>query len=90
MPNESGYAPMTTRALFSLSEEIMDRFRELVPSRERSALIERLLRKELAERETARERELERIVQMIETDDDFADVRAVSSEVDGIAGEAIE
>ena len=49
---------MTTRALFSLSEEIMDRFRELVPSRERSALIEHLLRKELAEREKLREREL--------------------------------
>ena len=30
---------MTTRALFSLSEDIMARFRELVPSRERSAFI---------------------------------------------------
>jgi metal-responsive CopG/Arc/MetJ family transcriptional regulator len=81
---------MTTRALFSLSEEIMGRFRELVPSRERSALIESLLRKELAEREKRRERELESIVRMVETDDAFADARSVSGEVNGIAGETIE
>ncbi len=81
---------MTTRALFSLSEEIMVRFRELVPSRERSALVESLLRKELAEREKLRERELERIVRMVETDDDFSDARTVSGAVNGIAGETIE
>ena len=81
---------MNTRALFSLSEDIMARFRELVPSCERSALIESLLRQELAKREKLRERELESIVRMVETDADFADARTVSGEVNGIAGETIE
>jgi len=81
---------MTTRALFSLSEDVMARLRELVPSRQRSALVEALLRRELAEREKAREKVLEKIVRMVETDQDFADARAVSDDVDGVAGEAIE
>jgi metal-responsive CopG/Arc/MetJ family transcriptional regulator len=80
---------MTTRALFSLSDETMATFRELVPSRERSAVVEALLRKELASRSALRERELERIVHMVETDEAFTDVRQAEEDVAGIAGETL-
>lgn len=81
---------MTTRAIFSLDDDVMARFRALVPGGERSKVVEKLLRKELESREQAREARLVAAIHLVETHPDFADVRALSDEVDGIAGEAVE
>ena len=81
---------MTTRAMFSLDEEVMERFRVLGPDGERSKLVEQLLRKEIATRERERDERLTKVAQLVETHPDFADGRAVSDEVDGITGEMIE
>lgn len=81
---------MTTRALFSINDEIMALFRSVVPSSERSKTIERFMREEIARRESARDRRIERLAAMVETDAAFADVRAVAAEVDGVAGESVE
>lgn len=83
---------MTARALFSLNELIFERFRELVPSRERSQTVERFMRDEIARREQAREAEIERLATMVENDSDaaFAAVRGVTGDVDAVAGSALE
>ncbi len=81
---------MTTRVLFSLSDEVMARFRAVVPHRERSKVIESLLQKELDARESERETRLENVARMVESHPDFEQVRKDSEDVERIAGEAIE
>jgi hypothetical protein len=81
---------MVTRALFSLSEEIATRFRAAVPNRERSKLVEHLLRTELDARALAQDKEFERIAKLVETHPDFEEVRIVSGDVDRVAGEAFD
>jgi metal-responsive CopG/Arc/MetJ family transcriptional regulator len=81
---------MTTRVLFSLSEDIATRFRAAVPNRERSKLIEQLLRTELDARGLAQDSDFEQIARLVETHPDFEQVRAVSADVDRVAGEAFE
>ena len=81
---------MTTRALFSINDEIMALFRTVVPARERSKTIERFMQEEIERRETQRDQRIEQLAKMIETDPAYAQVRAVSQAVDAIAGEAVE
>ena len=81
---------MTTRVLFSLSEAVMARFRAIVPHRERSKVIESLLRKELDIREHKREQRLEDVARMVESHPDFVQTHAGAEDVDGVAGEAVE
>jgi len=81
---------MRTRVLFSLSGEVMARFRAVVPHRERSRVIESLLQKELDTRERERETRLEDVARMVESHPDFQQVRKDSEYVERIAGEAIE
>ena len=76
--------------MFSLDEEVMARFRALVPDRQRSKVVESLLRQELDSRERAFEARLAEAAHLVETHPDFAEVRAVSDDVDGVAGEAVE
>ena len=81
---------MTARALFSINDDILALFRTVVPSSERSKTIEKLMREEIERRESAREQRMAELAALVETDPDFADIRAVSREVDALAGESIE
>ncbi len=81
---------MTARALFSINEDLLALFRAVVPSGERSKTIEKLMREEIEQRESAREQRMAELAAMVETDPDFSDIRAVSLEVDALAGESIE
>lgn len=81
---------MTTRALFSINDEIMAMFRNVVPSSERSKTIEKFMREEIERREAARESRIAQLAAMVETDAEFAEVRAVSDAVNGVAGEGLE
>lgn len=81
---------MTTRALFSLNDEVMALFRAVVPARERSKTIERFMREEIERRQSATDRRIEQLATLVETDPVFRQVRAVSDDVDAVAGEALE
>jgi len=81
---------MTTRVLFSINDEIMALFRTVVPARERSKTIERFMQEEVERRETQRDQRIEQLAKMVETDPAYAEVRAVSQDVDEVAGEAVE
>ena len=78
-----------TRVFVSLSDDVAERFRALVPFRERSKVIERLLDEELANRERLREDELSAIATQVESESAFANVREVSADVDNVAGEGL-
>ncbi|MBK7471127.1 MAG: hypothetical protein IPI73_11365 [Betaproteobacteria bacterium] len=73
-----------------MSDNVAERFRTLVPFRERSKVVERLLTEEIRARESARDDELSRIAEQVESESAFAAVREVSSDVDNVAGEAID
>ena len=81
---------MTTRALFSISDEIMAMFRAAVPSSERSKTIEGFMREEIARRDAAQSKRIAQLASMVENDPDFADVRSVSDAVNAIAGDGLE
>ena len=81
---------MTTRVLFSLSDEIVELFRAVVPSRERSKTIEKLMREEVERRAEARQQHIEKLAALVETGTEFADIRAVAVDVNTVAGEAVQ
>lgn len=81
---------MTARALFSITDEVLERFRALVPSSKRSQEIERLMREEISRRENQRELEIEQLARQVETGGEYGDVRAVSDDINIIAGEAVQ
>lgn len=81
---------MTTRVLFSINDEIMDLFRAVVPSRERSKTIEKFMREEVERRSAAREQRIEQLATMVETNPEFAEIRALSVDVNAVAGEAVQ
>lgn len=81
---------MTTRVLFSINDEIMALFRTVVPARERSKTIERFMQEEVERRETQRDQRIEQLARLVETDPAYTEVRAVSQDVDEVAGEAVE
>jgi hypothetical protein len=81
---------MTTRALFSINDDIMAMFRQAVPHSERSKTIEGFMREEIARREKAKEQRIAQLAAMVESDPDFAQVRAVSDDANAVAGESVE
>lgn len=83
-------ANMTARALFSLDDRVLERFRALVPNQERSKAIEQFMRDEISRRENAREQRISKLAIMVESDPRFANVREVYGDVDQVAGEAVE
>jgi hypothetical protein len=81
---------MTTRVLFSVSDEVMALFRAVVPSRERSKTIEKFMRDEVERRAMARQQQIEQLAALVETGSEFADIRSVAVDVDAVAGEAVQ
>ena len=81
---------MTARVLFSVKDEVLARFRATVPNRERSKVIESLMLKEIETRAEAREREIEQIARMVESDPAFAEVRRAARDIDAVAGDAVD
>ena len=73
----------TARALYSIRSEVLGRFNTLFKGRERSRTVERLMERAIAERED----EVTAAARLIETDPAFAEVRAISGEVDALAAE---
>jgi len=80
---------MTKRVLFSLNDEIFERFRSLVPDRERSKAIENFMLSEIARLENRRDARIEKLAKLVETDERYSDVRGVSEDVNAIAGEGL-
>ena len=80
---------MTKRVLFSLNDEIFERFQSLVPDRERSKAIENFMLSEIARLENRRDARIEKLAKLVETDERYSDVRGVSEDVNAIAGEGL-
>ena len=75
----------TSRAIYTINPDLLSRFNALFAPRERSKVVEQLIRKALAERESG----LLEAARKIESDPRFAAIRAVSDDIDRIAGEAV-
>jgi len=73
----------TVRVLYSIRPDILGRFNSVFKGRQRSRAIEQLMERAIAEREA----EVVSAARRIETDPDFADVRAISDEVDALSAE---
>lgn len=67
-----------TRVSVTLPDDVAERFRALVPFRERSTVIERQLADELEVRERVRDDKLSAIAEQVESEAVFAAVRAVT------------
>ena len=81
---------MTSRVLFSIDDDVLERFRAAIPSHERSKVIEDLMRREIEYREEQRESHIEQLALQVETDPRFTAVRSVTGDIDNVAGEAID
>src|SRR5271169_4313003 len=68
----------TVRVLYSIRSDVLGRFNNMFKGRQRSRAIGQLMERAIAEREA----EVVSAARQIETDPDFADVRAISDEVD--------
>ena len=79
---------MTTasRAIYSINATLLGRFNAMFPPRERSKVVEQMIRKVLAEREQG----LLDAARKIESDPRFGSIREVSDDIDRIAGEAVQ
>ena len=75
-----------SRAIYSIDPEVLNRFNSTFRPRERSKIVEQLMRQALAKKE----RQLIAAVRLIESDPRFAAIREVSGDVDRIAGEAVK
>lgn len=73
----------TIRVLYSIKPELVSRFNAVFKGRDRSRVVERLMERAIEEREA----EVVAAVRLIETDPDFAPVRAVSDDVDALSAE---
>jgi hypothetical protein len=73
----------TVRVLYSIRPEILGRFNSVFKGWQRSRAIEQLMERAIAEREA----EVVSAARRIDTDPDFADVRAISDEVDSLSAE---
>lgn len=75
-----------SRAIYSINADLLGRFNALFAPRERSKVVERLIQTALAERESG----LLEAARRIESEPRFAAIRAVSDDIDSIAGEAVQ
>ena len=74
-----------SRAIYSINPDLLSRFNALFAPRERSKVVERLIGQALVERESG----LLEAARKIESDPRFAAIRAVSDDIDRIAGQAV-
>ena len=75
-----------SRAIYSINADLLSRFNALFAPRERSKVVEQMIQKALIERESG----LLEAARLIESDPRFAAIRAVSDDIDRIAGEAVQ
>ena len=75
-----------SRAIYSIDPEVLNRFNSTFRPRERSKVVEQLMRQALAKKE----RQVIDAIRLIESDPRFAAIREVSADVDRIAGEAVK
>lgn len=75
-----------SRAIYSINPDVLSRFNALFPPRERSKVVEQMIQRALAERESG----LLEAARKIESDPRFAAIREVSDDIDRIAGEAVQ
>ncbi len=75
-----------SRAIYSINPDVLSRFNALFPPRERSKVVEQMIQRALAERESG----LLEAVRKIESDPRFAAIREVSDDIDRIVGEAVQ
>ena len=73
----------TVRVFYRIKPELLSRFNAVFKGRDRSRVIERLMERAIEEREA----EVVAAVLLVETDPDFAPVRAVSDDVDSLSAE---
>jgi transcription initiation factor TFIIIB Brf1 subunit/transcription initiation factor TFIIB len=74
-----------SRAIYTINPEVLNRFNAAFKPRERSKVVERLIRQELDKHERA----LAEAARRIETDPRFASILEVSEDVDRVAGEIL-
>ncbi len=77
--------PTASRAIYSIDADLLSRFNAVFAPRERSKMVERLIQSALEQREQG----LLEAARKIESDPRFASIRAVSDDIDRIAGEAV-
>lgn len=75
-----------SRAIYSIDADLLNRFNAMFAPRERSKMVERLIQSALEQREHS----LLEAARKIESDPKFASIRAVSDDIDRIAGEAVQ
>ena len=76
---------MAQTAFYSIDEEILNRFNRLVPPAKRSEIVQDLLATHIA----AREERIAKAAWLIENDADFAAIKQVTVEMEGLAGETM-
>lgn len=77
--------PTASRVIYSIEAELLSRFNAAFAPRERSKVVERLIQTVLDQREHS----LIDAARKIESDPQMASIRAVSDDIDRIAGEAL-
>ena len=75
---------LPSRAIFSIDPAVLSQFNALFAPRERSKVVERLLKEELATHQKA----MLDAIRKIETDPRCASIAQVSIDIDALAGEA--
>lgn len=75
-----------SRAIYSINPDLLSRFNAQFAPRERSKVVEQMIQRALTERESG----LLAAARLIESDPRFAAIRAVSDDIDRIAGEAVQ
>ena len=75
---------LPSRAIFSIDPAVLSQFNALFAPRERSKVVERLLKEELATHQKA----MLDAIRKIETDPRCASIAQVSADMDALAGDA--
>lgn len=75
-----------SRAIYSINPDVLSRFNALFPPRERSKVVEQMIQRALAERESG----LLEAARKIESEPRFAAIREVSDDIERIVGEAVQ
>lgn len=74
------------RAVYSIDADLLSRFNARFAPSERSKVVEQMIQKTLSQREPS----LLAAARKIESDAKFASIRAVSDDIDRVAGEAVQ
>jgi hypothetical protein len=82
---EAHEEPMSQRAFYSISDDVLVRFNAVVPPRKRSGIVQQLMAKHVADQEGR----ITEAARLIETDPDYANIRDVSGDTDAMALDAL-